>query len=91
VSADQPAALDLLRRESTHLDRALSDAGVRADAQSLRFDSSGGSFGNGNGQASQHRPSARPQGTAADFTAAPEEAAPILRSLRGSGNLDLMA
>lgn len=91
VSADQPAALDLLRRESTHLDRALSDAGVRADAQSLRFDSSGGSFGNDGGHAGQHRPSARAQGTADDFTAAPEEAAPILRSLRGSGNLDLMA
>lgn len=91
VSADQPAALDLLRRESTHLDRALSDAGVRADAQSLRFDSSGGSFGSGNGNAGQHRPSSRPQGTGADFAAAPEEAAPILRSLRGSGNLDLMA
>lgn len=91
VSADQPAALDLLRRESTHLDRALSDAGVRADAQSLRFDTSangGGGFGNGTGP---HRPSTRPQGAAAEFTGAQEEAAPILRSLRGSGNLDLMA
>ncbi|WP_285020416.1 flagellar hook-length control protein FliK [Novosphingobium sp. fls2-241-R2A-195] len=91
VSADQPAALDLLRRESMHLDRALSDAGVRADAQSLRFDSSGGSLGSGNGSAGQHRPSARSQGASSEFTGAPEEAAPLLRSLRGSGNLDLMA
>jgi flagellar hook-length control protein FliK len=44
VAADSSAALNMLRRESTELTNALTDAGVRADAQTLRFDdrSSGG-------------------------------------------------
>lgn len=90
VSADQPAALDMLRRESTHLDRALADAGVRADAQSLRFD------GAGTGAGSQQRHSGRPhvpapQAAHGEFSGTPEGAQPILRSLRGSGHVDLMA
>ncbi|MGF7155039.1 flagellar hook-length control protein FliK [Novosphingobium gossypii] len=93
VSADQPVALDMLRRESTHLDRALADAGVRADAQSLRFDGSG-SLGSGAG--GQQRHGGRPQMPAAqpgagEFSGTLDGAQPILRSLRGSGHVDLMA
>lgn len=93
VSADQPAALDMLRRESTHLDRALADAGVRADAQSLRFDGSG-SLGSGAGGQQRHggRPQMpAPQPGAGEFSGTPDGAQPILRSLRGSGHVDLMA
>lgn len=93
VSADQPAALDMLRRESTHLDRALADAGVRADAQSLRFDGSG-SLGSGAGGQQCHggRPQMpAPQPGAGEFSGTPDGAQPILRSLRGSGHVDLMA
>lgn len=39
MSVDSPAALDMLRRESGELNRALTEAGVRSDGQSLRFDS----------------------------------------------------
>lgn len=90
VSADQPAALDMLRRESTHLDRALADAGVRADAQSLRFDGSGA--GTGGQQRHPGRPHAPASPTAhGELSRTPEGAQPILRSLRGSGHVDLMA
>lgn len=91
VSADSPAALDLLRRESTQLDRALTDAGVRADGQSLRFEGGGGSGAGGQGQ-----PGAQPRSPAGRAPSAlpgdaPEGVPPAFRSLRGSGHLDVLA
>lgn len=92
VAADSPAALDMLRRESSDLDRALGDAGVRADAQSLRFDAGG--------SAEQQQRHARPHvpgGQGARFSHAqgqdPGEAAAELTytTLPGSGRVDLMA
>nr|WP_295669855.1 flagellar hook-length control protein FliK [Sphingomonas sp.] len=53
VSADNPAALDMLRRDSADLGRALTDAGVRADSQTLRFDSRTDAGQNGNQTGSQ--------------------------------------
>lgn len=51
MSAESPAALEMLRRESGDLSRALADAGVRSDSQSLRFDTrSGEGFGQGGPQ-----------------------------------------
>lgn len=51
MSAESPAALEMLRRESGDLSRALADAGVRSDSQSLRFDTrSGEGFGQGGSQ-----------------------------------------
>lgn len=91
VSADSPAALDMLRRESAQLDRSLADAGVRSDAQSLRFDAGG------NGAGGQHRHGARPQlpmpqsGGADGFVGAQDGGLSDYRSLRGSGHIDLMA
>lgn len=91
VSADSPAALDMLRRESAQLDRSLADAGVRSDAQSLRFDAAG------NGAGGQHRHGARqqlpmPQSGGADgFVGAQDGGHSDYRSLRGSGHIDLMA
>ncbi|WP_157222561.1 flagellar hook-length control protein FliK [Novosphingobium sp. AP12] len=85
VSADSPAALDMLRRESADLGRALADAGVRSDGQSLRFD--GGGAGGG------QRQGARPQGgpsPGSDFAGSGSED-PIHRPLRSSGHVDLMA
>jgi flagellar hook-length control protein FliK len=90
VSADNSAALDLLRRESADLGRALTDAGVRADDQSLRFD--GGSSGNGagTGTGGQSRPGAS-LGTGIANDAPGGDELPIRRSLKGSGHVDLMA
>jgi hypothetical protein len=55
VAADNPAALDLLRRDSADLNRALADAGVRSDQHSLRFDTRAGSGDQPGGQGSQNR------------------------------------
>lgn len=41
ITAESNLALEMLRRESFDLARALTDAGVRTDAQSFRFDSRG--------------------------------------------------
>lgn len=54
VSADNPAALDMLRRDSADLGRALTDAGVRADSQTLRFDPRTDAGQNGNQTGSQN-------------------------------------
>jgi flagellar hook-length control protein FliK len=88
VASDNRAALDLLRRDLDQLQRALTDAGVRADAQSFHFSErqSGGS----------HRwdaPVARDQRYAAptDPTAERPSAAPTPRRLRSSGLIDVFA
>ena len=91
VSADNPASLDLLRRDSVQLGQALNDAGVQADAQSFRFDSRSG--GGDGGQAWARRPeaAASAQSAPADTTATEAAAAVRYGSLRSSGNLDLFA
>jgi flagellar hook-length control protein FliK len=92
VAADSPVALDMLRRESSDLDRALGDAGVRADAQSLRFDAGGSSE-----QEQRHARPHVPGGQGARFSHAqgqePGEAAAELTymTLPDSGRVDLMA
>ena len=94
VAAERPAALDLLRRDSADLHRALSDAGVRADAQSFRFDTRAGSgdqFGQRPGQ-HQHQQNGGRHGGAQRFYAGDAAAdQPIFRALRTSGRVDLMA
>ncbi|WP_234041640.1 flagellar hook-length control protein FliK [Erythrobacter aureus] len=57
VTAESNLALELLRRESFDLARALTDAGVRTDAQSFRFDSrgqEGGQHGHRQDQSGAH-------------------------------------
>lgn len=91
LAAETPAALDMLRRDSADLGRALSDAGMRTDAQSFRFDTrQGGADAGGQGAPGGHRwqPGATPR-TAA--TATNETAQPEYRPLRTRGGVDLMA
>lgn len=38
ITADRPEALDMLQRDARGLERALSDAGLKTDSQSLSFD-----------------------------------------------------
>jgi flagellar hook-length control protein FliK len=91
MSADSPAALDMLRRESGDLNRALVDAGIRSDGQSLRFDARSGEQGQGGGQGwqrgqqNQNGGSSLADDNTADFTD------PHYRPLRASGQVDLMA
>lgn len=96
VSADSASSLDMLRREATDLNRALADAGVRSDGQSLRFDSrSGGQGGGQNGgqrwQGEQGRQAGlqSPGGGLSDGFGGSDD--PIYRPLRSSGHVDLMA
>jgi len=91
VAAESPRALDLLRRDSADLGRAMTDAGVRADAQSFRFDSRAGG-GDQFGQP-QNRQQGGSQQTGAGRFYADDVGAdqPIYRALRTSGRVDLMA
>lgn len=93
VAAESPAALDLLRRDSADLGRALADAGVRADAGSFRFDArSGGGEGGQFWQRQQDggQRAAPGRGYAAAGGGGGDEE-PTYRPLRTSGRIDLMA
>ncbi|MBO9725419.1 MAG: flagellar hook-length control protein FliK [Novosphingobium sp.] len=93
LSADSASSLDMLRRESTDLNRALADAGVRSDGQSLRFDSRSGGQGSGQrwqgDQQGQQQAGLSSRGGLPDGFGGSDD--PIYRSLRGSGHVDLMA
>lgn len=89
VVASNPATLDLLRRESADLFRALAQAGVGADAQSFQFDSRGQTGG-------QQKQSPYPfssvdrekEGDLSALATAPQ--APTYRSLRAGGVINLI-
>ncbi|MEN2786152.1 flagellar hook-length control protein FliK [Sphingomonas qilianensis] len=88
IAADHQGALDLLRRETGDLSRALADAGIRADAQSFRFDSRARDFGQ-----QQQQPRQDP-GDLRNGAAQPDSGPldqPVYRTLRASGRIDLMA
>ena len=90
VAAESPVALDMLRRDAADLTRALTDAGIRSDGQSFRFDSRSG----GDGQSWQRQQSGSEQRSGDGRFAspdAPEGDEPQYRPLRSSGQIDLMA
>ncbi|MBR0550933.1 flagellar hook-length control protein FliK [Stakelama marina] len=87
VSAESNAALDMLRRDSQDLARALGDAGVRTDGQSFRFDGRG-QDGSQHGQRHTHTPQ-HPDTLAHTGEPMPEE--PAYRRVRASGGVDLFA
>lgn len=90
VAAESPAALDMLRRDAADLTRALTDAGIRSDAQSFRFDSRSG--GEGQGWQRQQNGGEQRSGDGRSAPAdTPEGDAPQYRPLRSSGQIDLMA
>jgi flagellar hook-length control protein FliK len=90
MSADSHGALDLLRRETGDLSRALGDAGIKTDAQSFRFDSRGSDTGQGGQRGQHHQP-----GQAARDTAKADDGVPLdqpqYRTMRASGHIDVMA
>jgi len=90
VRADSAHALDLLRQDAPDLGRALDQAGIRADAQSFRFESR---TGDGNAQA-QQQPQQQNQNSSAGRRAGndePDTADIAYRSIRGDGQVDLLA
>jgi flagellar hook-length control protein FliK len=89
VGADSALALDLLRRDSADLGRAMSDAGVHADAESFRFESR--SQERGDGGQRQHRPDTQPHDALADDGAGEMPDPTRFRPLRWRGAVDVMA
>ncbi|MBQ1496868.1 MAG: flagellar hook-length control protein FliK [Sphingomonas sp.] len=89
VRADSAHALDLLRQDAPDLGRALDQAGIRADAQSFRFESR---TGDGNAQAQQQQQqnqnSATGQHAGGDE---PDTTDIAYRGIRGDGQVDLLA
>lgn len=89
LRADNPAALDLLRRDSPDLTRALDQAGVRSDSASLNFQSRG-SDGQSGGTRQQHQQ--QPFGQRGEYRDAPAPIVPeSYRPLRTSGRVDFLA
>ncbi|MFT3976490.1 MAG: flagellar hook-length control protein FliK [Sphingomonas bacterium] len=87
VRAESAHALELLRQEAPDLARTLEQAGVRADAQSLRFENRGGGGQEHHAQQQHRQPGHH-------HLAAEEEAnhaAPIWRTISGDGRVDLLA
>lgn len=88
VGADSALSLDLLRRDSADLGRAMTDAGVRADSQSFRFEGRS----DGRGDDSGHNRSARPPAPADVSDPTTETPDPTrFRSLRWRGQVDVLA
>jgi len=87
VRAESAHALDLLRQDAPDLNRALDQAGIRADAQSFRFESRSDG---GNGQA-QSQQGQNHRGDQLAGNDEPETAQPAYREIRGDGQVDLLA
>jgi flagellar hook-length control protein FliK len=89
LASESPAALEMLRRDSADLARSLNDAGVRADAQSFRFDGRG----SGDGQQPRQQHGQRQDGPFADAgaDAALAEEIQEYRRVRTSGTVDVIA
>lgn len=88
VAAESSAALEMLRRDSADLVRALGDAGVRTDAQSFQFE------GRGQGRGDQNNQHSRPEtasGTDPALAEAVDDDQPLRSKLRSSGSIDLFA
>lgn len=90
VTAESLVALDMLRRDSGDLTRALADAGVRADSQSFRFDgrgSDGGQFAQRGQQQGDRGGDGQTRGGAGETA----DENPQYRRLATSGRIDVMA
>jgi hypothetical protein len=88
-AADSRAALDMLRRDSADLSRALNDAGCRNEASTMRFDS--GDRGSG-GQPRTPWQNAAPKRDSGTDTFEPELLdQTAFRTLQTRGRYDLMA
>ncbi len=87
VRAESAHALDLLRQDMPDLGRSLDQAGIRADAQSFRFESrSEGGNAQSQQQNGQNSPGNQLAGN--DETDTTDTA---YRSIRGDGQVDLLA
>jgi hypothetical protein len=98
VRADNPQALDMLRRDAGDLGRSLADAGIRADSSSFSFDrrdGGAGQFAQQQHQQQHGHSDGRPRHTGTAFRdrgdGDPIASLSPYRQLRTSGRIDLMA
>lgn len=85
VHADRPETLDLLQRDARGLERALQDAGLKTDSNSLSFtlrDHGQGGLQHGDGQASDAPQFADSDGDASTREEAPQAPPPSISSNR---------
>lgn len=87
IQADNPAALEVLRKDAPQLERSLQEAGYKLDHQSLSFslrDQSQGGRGEGNGRGQGNN--ATPENTLSPVV---EDEAPVRRSRASMGRVDV--
>ncbi|GAB5349253.1 flagellar hook-length control protein FliK [Alteriqipengyuania sp. 357] len=89
VVAESAAALEMLRRDSGDLVRALGDAGVRTDAQSFQFESRGHNRGEQQGHNARPDTPAHRDASLAELDTDDQSLPP--HKLRSSGSLDFFA
>lgn len=87
MRTESAQALDLLRQDVPELARTLDQAGVRADAQSFRFENRGG---DGGSQSSPHQQRGNQQHASAEQNDFETDDQPY-RAIRGDGRVDLLA
>ncbi|MGK6356701.1 flagellar hook-length control protein FliK [Sphingomonas sp. DT-207] len=88
MRTESAQALDLLRQDVPELARTLDQAGVRADAQSFRFESRAGD--GGGSQSSPHQQRGNQQHASAEQGDFETDDQPY-RAIRGDGRVDLLA
>ena len=88
VRAESQHALDMLRQDAPDLGRALDQAGIRADAQSFRFESR--SDGSG-AQAQQQQHNQNSAGGQLAGNDEPDTTEVAYREIRNDGQVDLLA
>lgn len=88
VRTESAHALELLRQDAPDLARTLDQAGIRADAQSFRFESRTGGDGSASPQQHQHQHRGGQNLAGHDE---PEAAQPAWQAVRGDGQVDLLA
>ncbi|MHA6721097.1 flagellar hook-length control protein FliK [Sphingomonas sp. RS6] len=88
LRAESAHTLHLLRQDAPDLGRALDQAGLRTDAQSFRFEGRDGGTGGNGGQSSFQQQS---RGSQQQFRDDPEPDVQAYRTLRGDGQVDMIA
>lgn len=93
VAAERPETLELLQRDAKALERALQDAGLQTDGDSLEFDlrGDGGRFAENSGDEPANKPGAAPEIDDGDVVADDQQSDTGSGGLKADGSLDMVA
>lgn len=89
ISADRQDTLDLLQRDARSLERALNDAGLRADAGSLSFNLNGRGQDNGTGAPSDPQPAVAGGPDMAELSPIPAAQIAAYNAAAARGGIDI--